>query len=295
MGNVKYNTKMLGVVTLYKPNVQTATANIRKYICDIDVLIVWDNSPFSDNLQSQLKKELAADMEKIVWHGDGNNHFIAPAINYALEYANNNDFDSILIMDQDSEWEDFGAYRNQIEQYMGEKKKWVYTPNLNGGEKSSKMTISEPYYFIRLFINSGTVIPTEILNAINGVDEIFALDALDHDTAIRIQKAGFQIVCLTGCFLNHTVGHPRRTRFLRLFTNDYGRERTYSIAKTHLIKYRKHKSWFTCKEKRKIFKEYYMWKIIRIIFAEKDKWGRFVMLIKGIKDGMQYDLTKTKR
>ena len=95
--------------------------------------------------------------------------------------------------------------------------------------------------------------------------------------------------------LYHTVGHPKRSRFLNLFTNDYGRERTYSIAKTHLIKYRKHKSWFTAYEKRKIFKEYYMWKLIRIIFAEEDKLGRLKMLIKGIWDGMNYDLKKTKR
>jgi hypothetical protein len=38
-----------------------------------------------------------------------------------------------------------------------------------------------------------------------------------------------------------------------------------------------------------------MWKLIRIIFAEEDKLGRLKMLIKGIWDGMNYDLKKTKR
>lgn len=287
-----YNTKMLGLVTLYNPNPQEASENIKRYIHDIDKLIIWDNSPIEANIKQQVIDLMTDEKDHIVWHGDGQNKCIAPAINFAWKYAKEQGYDLLLIMDQDSHWANFSFYREKVEHYYLTGNKWTFVPYIAGNDN---WVIFNEVHFKRVFINSGTIIPIEILNAIDGADETFALDALDHDLAIRIQKAGYQIACITCCMLYHTVGHPKRSRFLNLFTNDYGRERTYSIAKTHLIKYRKHKSWFTAYEKRKIFKEYYMWKLIRIIFAEEDKLGRLKMLIKGIWDGMNYDLKKTKR
>jgi hypothetical protein len=49
-----YNTKMLGLVTLYNPNPQEASENIKRYIHDIDKLIIWDNSPIEANIKQQV-------------------------------------------------------------------------------------------------------------------------------------------------------------------------------------------------------------------------------------------------
>lgn len=283
---------ILGVTTLYNPDIEKAANNILHYIEYIDALIIWDNTPLEKNVRQNICARLSEFAHKIIWHGTGKNECIAPAINYAWKYAKEKGYKMLLIMDQDSQWADFAFFRKKIEEYYSAGNKWVFVPYIAGNDT---WVIFNEIHFKRVFINSGTIIPIEILDAIDGADETFALDALDHDLAIRIQKAGYQIACITCCILYHTVGQPKRSRFLHIFTNDYGRERTYSIAKAHLIKYRKHKEWFTCYEKRKIFKEYYMWKFIRIILAEEDKIGRMKMLFKGIKDGMMFDLTKTKK
>lgn len=283
---------LLGVTTLYNPDIEKAANNILRYIEYIDTLIIWDNSPLEKNVHQDICTRLSEFANKIIWHGTGKNECIAPAINYAWKYAKENGYNMLLIMDQDSQWADFSFFRKKTEEYYSAGNKWVFVPYIAGNDT---WVIFNEIHFKRVFINSGTIIPIEILDAIDGADETFALDALDHDLAIRIQKAGYQIACITCCMLYHTVGQPKRSRILHIFTNDYGRERTYSIAKAHLIKYRKHKEWFTCYEKRKIFKEYYMWKFIRIVLAEEDKAGRMKMLFKGIKDGMMFDLTKTKK
>ena len=263
-----------------------------RYLNNVDALIIWDNSNADQEVQQRISQYLPDTRGKIIWHGTGQNECIAPAINYAWQYAKTHQFQLLLIMDQDSQWSNFAFFRQKVEAYYQAGNKWAFVPYIAGNDI---WPIQQEVHFRRVFINSGTIIPIEILDRIDGADETFPLDALDHDLAIRIQKAGYSIACITCCILYHTVGHPKRSRFLHLFTNDYGRERTYSIAKSHLIKYRKHRSWFTAYEKRKIFKEYYMWKIIRIALAEDDKLGRLKMLLKGIRDGMKYDLTTTKQ
>ena len=281
------NTKILGLVTLYNPELPKASDNIMRYLPHVDLLIIWDNSPLETNHKQKILESITDETDKIIWHGDGNNYCIAPAINFAWHYAKENSFDLILLMDQDSQWENFPTYRRKIDELVSEDKIYVYKPYIFG-EDTFKYT--QPIVYRRRFINSGTVIPVKILDCIGGADEVFALDALDNDMSLRILKAGFKIACLTDCHLTHIIGEPKRLRILRLYTNDYGRFRTYTMTKSHIICYRKNRKWMTYEEKKTIFKEIIMWKIIRIILAEKDKIGRFRMFFKGIKDGITYKI-----
>jgi len=273
---------IIGIVTLYKPDMDVAISNIHLYAPYLDQLIVWDNSPISH--QSLISSN------NIQYHWTGENTYIAPAINYTWKYAKEHNYDLVLIMDQDSRWANFPFFKQKVEELYSTQH-GVFVPYIAGNDI---WPFYEELVSRRIFINSGTVISTDILTAINGADETFEMDALDHDLAIRIQKAGYSITCITSCILYHTVGHPIRSKWLHLFSNNYGRERTYSIAKCHLIKYRKHRQWFTPADKMKIFKEYYMWKFIRLVLVEEDKIGRFKMFFKGIHDGLHYDLNKTK-
>ena len=85
--------KMLGVVTLYNPDKEQALNNINCYEPYIDKLIVWDNSAECHS------KWFASD--RTIYHWTGKNTFIAPALNYALQYAKEKAFDNVLIMDED--------------------------------------------------------------------------------------------------------------------------------------------------------------------------------------------------
>ena len=103
----------------------------------------------------------------------------------------------LLIMDQDSEWQNFADYKRMIEEHWHMGHEWVFTPYFAGQPKPA-----EPVEVLRLFINSGTVIPIKVLQDIGGADELMPLDALDHDMAIRIQKKGYRIVKLADAILS---------------------------------------------------------------------------------------------
>lgn len=281
-----YNTRMLGLVTLYNPPPQNAAANIKRYIGDVDALIIWDNSPLESDLQQQVMNALAEESEKVVWHGDGQNHCIAPAINYAWHYAVEHHFDFLLLMDQDSKWKDFNSYRKDIERLFIQQKKTVFTPYVEGCDS---FPIVEDIHHKSMFINSGTVIPTQALTCIGGVDEkAFPLDAVDHDMSLSITKCGYTIVCLTKHRLIHSLGHPQRLGIFHIYTPNYNRYRTYSMTRSHTICYRKHKTLLSKEQKKYYYHEILFWKVVRIILSEPDKFGRMKAFLFGFISGYKY-------
>lgn len=287
----KNTPKVLGLVTLYNPEFPDATYNIMRYLPYLDSLIIWDNSPLEANLKQLVLGTLAEEANKIIWHGDGNNYCIAPAINFAWHYAQENHFDLILLMDQDSRWEDFYSYKTDVEEHFRASGEYVFCPHIPSDDT---FEITKDVQEKKIFINSGTVIPTSILDEIGGADEAFPLDALDHDLAIRIQKAGYKIVSLTKHKLHHTVGNFKTMGPFHFFTPYYSPQRLYSISRAHIIKYRKHKDWLSASEIKVTFKEHYYWQLLRILFAEPQKMCRLKMFFKGIYDGITFSINNSK-
>ena len=277
--------RMLGLVTLYNPDRNVAVGNIKHYIGDIDALMIWDNSKREAGLQEWMMPALEDDSSKVIWRGDGENHFIAAAINDAWRYAENQGYDLLLMMDQDSRWEDFTAYKEQVERCYLDNPRQLFCPYVPA---NNPFEITSDIQIVHEFINSGAVIPVSILHAIGGADERFPLDALDYDMGHRIQNAGYSIVCLTRHHLHHQLGRSRRMGPFNIYTSDYGPERTYSISKSFILYYRKHRKTLSSSEKRFVIKEHYIKKLYRIILAEPQKFSRIKQFIIGIYDGLTY-------
>ena len=287
MEEIIKKTKILGLVTLYNPEFPDAVDNIMRYLPYLDLLVIWDNSPLVANIKKKILEPLVGETDKIIWHGDGHNYCIAPAINYAWHYAQENGFDLILLMDQDSQWVDFYSYITEVNRRFHASQKNVFCPYIPSDDT---FEITKDAQEKKIFINSGTVIPTSILSEIGGADEAFPLDALDHDLAIRIQKAGYKIVSLTKHQLHHTVGNFKMMGPFHIYTHNYSPQRLYSISRSHIIKYRKHKDWLSSSEIKVMLKEHYIRQLLRILLAEPQKMCRLKMFFKGIYDGITFPI-----
>jgi len=275
---------MIGLVTLYHPNISTTTANILTYLPWLDYLILWDNSANQSASFTQITKQLTAYQEKLILHPCDHNEFIAPAINFSLQKASELRNPFLLIMDQDSSWTNFQDFRNHVEQLASTHPNYgAFCPKVDNVYCWTSIMPVQP---IRLFINSGTVIRTDVLSQIHGADTRFPLDALDNDLSIRIQQAGYQPVCLTDFHLCHELGHPMRSKILHLYSSNYNALRTYSIMRGYTLFLRIHHKWLKHSEIYTILKEYFFWKPVRIVFMEPDKWQRTKSYIKGIIDGL---------
>lgn len=286
MSEMTYNTKMLGLVTLYNPNPQEASSNIKKYIDDVDALIIWDNSPLEKCLKTAITSYLSDYAEKIIWHGDGNNYCIAPALKFACIYAQENGYGLLLIMDQDSKWVDFVSYRRNVEEIC-EKEVMAFTPYVVGCDR---FEIKETEQEKEIFINSGTVIPTQIIHPTDIDEKAFPLDALDNDISLTLKEKGYKILCLTTHKLDHSLGQLQYMGPFKILTPNYNSARTYSIIRAHVICYRKHRKSVSKEYRNYFYSEIIYYRLIRIIFAEPEKWSRLKAFIKGFISGLLYKI-----
>lgn len=273
--------KMLGVLTLYNIEKELALNNMERYAPYLDQLIVWDNS--ADNHSDWFP------VPNIEYHWTGENTYIASAINFAWHYAEELGYDLLLIMDQDSRWEDFSAFRHQVEICYQEDPNRVFCPYIPGNDA---FEIKSDIQVKNVFINSGTVIPIHILDAIGGADELFPLDALDYDLSRRIQDAGYSIVSLTHHKLIHSIGIIQRMGLFNIPTSNINPERTYSISRSFILYLRKYKKTTSLSEKWLIIKEHFIKKLYRILLAEPQKGIKIEKMIKGIFEGLTYKFLK---
>ena len=98
---------ILGVIITYNPNLDLLKKNINSFIASVNEVLIIDNGSesFSDLFQ------LENNNIKIL--SNASNLGIADGLNRALLYAEENHFDYILTMDQDSFFESINSKSNQ--------------------------------------------------------------------------------------------------------------------------------------------------------------------------------------
>ncbi len=279
------SVKVLGIVTLYYPNVEHTAKNISAYLPFIDKLIAWNNTDKENNIQRELINALGLGENKILWKENLENLGLAKAYNFAFDYGKGNGYDLVLLMDQDSLWEDFSGFLDRVKREYSSNNVFVYTPNINGYDAQTSDVLIKDYY-----INSGTILPYKIIEKIGPQDETFKIDALDVDYSIRVRKRGFKIICFTRYILSHSIGNPKRSKVFHISSPNHSAYRTYSIAFSHIVLIKKHYKDLNNKTIWYYVREYIVYKYIRILFVENDKSNKLKMLYRGIHDGLKYKL-----
>ena len=275
--------RTIGVVALFNPDIEEALRNIRKYLEKIDKLIIWDNS---NNVQDKtILSRLEELGEKVLWYSSDMNVGLAPAINYTINYAINNRYDLVLTMDQDSEWDDFEGYINEIKKRYSDGEVCIFSANVNG-----TIGISGKTYKKNTFIISGTVYPLKVLLDVGRFDETFFVDALDYDYSIRARKKGYSIVVLTHYILHQKFGNPICSR-LNFNTSNYSAWRTYWVVRNNVILCRKHGQYIDKNLKGIIWKQYILKRSVKIFLLESHKVKKIKGIIRGLWDAYRFPLS----
>lgn len=92
---------ILSIIVTYFPEKELLEKNINAIIHSVDKVLIWENTP-----SDQRDKYRFFNEEKVKYCGDGVNS-ISHALNYAWRYAQDNGYDYLLTMDQDSCFVDF--------------------------------------------------------------------------------------------------------------------------------------------------------------------------------------------
>jgi rhamnosyltransferase len=267
----------------YYPNVEEVTNNILQFIDCIDQLIIWQNTPLSDQENYRIKNFECN--QKVIYMGEGKNMGIAYALNRAINMMNNtSNYTHLLAMDQDSTWINFKDYREAINCLP---KHSIYSPNINN-ELQEDFELAK----VKTCITSGALFPIDVLKIIGKFNEIYSVDCVDYDFSFKAGKHGVNIYKLPVCKMNQLYGEQLKSRCFNIETNRYSSKRLFFIARNHILLWKDYPDQIDAHFKIMILRSYIFGKIVKVILVEDNKVKKIASILYGFFCGIINDRRK---
>ncbi len=264
--------KLCAIVVTYYPEVEETKKNIMRYLPWVDHLIIWENTPENDI--SSHKILLPQDSDKISYEGTGDNEGISYALNYAVEWALINGYTHLLTMDQDSYWDNFHQYLNEIKSQANNA--LIFAPLVN-----NKAALTPG-----LFITSGMIVSTDVYKRIGKYCKSFKVDVIDHEFCLRALNNGITFAEISNSNLHQNFGNHKHKYIFGKEINyaEYPPNRLEDIIKNYisiLKKYPTPKGYAN-----DIIRIWIIYPIIRTLLFDNNKIQKFKAIFKGILTGL---------
>lgn len=264
--------KILSVVILYYPSQELLKRNLDCIVDDVDTLLLWNNTP--------QKMSCPYVHDKVIYVNNGVNVGLPKAYNYAWRYAQDNGYTHVLTMDQDSVFRDFHSF---VEAVRTRREIAVFAPNIPA-PGSIQLTI--PCQEVLHVINSGALIPIEVLSATDGYSEEFFMDMVDDEFCYHARALGYKIYQFRDYILKQQYGHISSIKLLNhtiaRMTN-YSAMRIYGICRNKLILWRRY-------DVPTVEKAHVLWcdlkAFIKMLCFEQNKWSKCCAYCCGYYDGI---------
>lgn len=210
--------KLAAVVVWYNPK-EDFLDNLKSYLDDIDICYIIDNSN-NDN------SNLIHDIQKVKYIANNKNLGIAAALNIGCKMALESGYEWCLTLDQDSFFENnqLKVYKARIEHYANENnisfsirlKCPIVSTSLLGDIK--RFFIKKQKYEdnktdvenVKRCITSGNIFSLSAWKNVNGFDESFFIDEVDHDFCFKLFQKNYSIILFNDIYLTHVIGNPGR-------------------------------------------------------------------------------------
>lgn len=275
--------KLIAIIVTYLPDQKELLRNIRSCIDDVEELIIWENTPI-DTINYDKKLFLKEFSGKISFSGLGMNVGIGKALNFGAKVAIRKGFTHLLTLDQDSFFETnhLEKYKKQISEFDDHKAGIFGVNYINNNQNAWK--ISEKYLQKPDCITSGSIVPVKTFLSAGFFDEDLFIDGVDFDFCYKInQNNDLKTIICSEVIMNHQVGYLTKTKF-GFSTENYSAFRTYYIVKNHLLLWKRYNRLFPASRKIHLIKNYIIYRLIKIVLAEKDKKAKTFAIGRGIYD-----------
>ena len=274
--------KLLGVIIAFHPKREQLTLNIEKVISYVDQLIIYKNSKL--NSEIELKEKFGG---KLLFLGTEQNVGIPKALNETILWSKNKDFTHLLTLDQDSYFEKghLPRFCDLIKKGVSGLNVGIFVPNYTNrgslGLKSEQL-----YEEVEMAITSGSIFELSLFEKVGGFNEALFIDAVDNDFCFHI-KSNYNLstVMFPSILLVHELGYMTKTRF-GFFTMDYSAFRTFYLVRNNIYLWRKYPEFYNGKLKILLLKDYIVFRIIKVLIAETDKFRKLKSIFSGVYHGI---------
>ncbi len=256
------------IIVLYHPEIAEVIENIRSFACAVDKILVWRNSSEEVAVPSDLEK-------KIIFVGDGTNEYMAKPLNTALEWCEQNGYEYLLTMDQDSRWDNAGYFIERATS-LAERDVAIYAPYTIG-----QYARPEQDYDAESVITSGSLVNVQTARRLGGFREDYQIYWVDGEFCYWARKNGFRIRVLHDCALAQHFGKQIRTVF-GFTTSNYSPFVYYLLIRNMLWMRREFPEGVSIKTVLYTM----MYTVRGIILGEKDKLRKLHNINKAVVHGL---------
>lgn len=231
------NNIYAGIVT-YNPDIELLKKNINAIYKQVPIIVIVDNG--STNIK--VIKQYVEELNNVKLLCLKSNMGIAIALNLLMKYGDENQFDWMLSLDQDSVCSynyclsalDLLDFPNVgiVGPVIKDRKVGIVGHNPKG-----------EYGIVNTCITSGAFVRVDVWKKVGGYDEKMFIDSVDFEFCYRVRKKGYKIIQSNKIVLEHSIGKGR-TIFIGPFQkriSEHSAFRSYYIAQNNIYYPKKHR------------------------------------------------------
>ncbi|MCP1223396.1 glycosyltransferase family 2 protein [Sebaldella sp. S0638] len=296
--------RILAIIVTYNPE-KDFIKNYNSVKSQVENIIIIDNN--SDNKIKLLLENLKNENVKVIFNEE--NIGIAAAQNIGIQEAVKNDFEWILLLDDDSylEREMVEYLLKRYEIYTNKSKVAILAPNIQEKnlKHSMKYIVKDKILFkkrgfenqsyldnVLTVISSGSMINIEKIKKYGMMKEDYFIDFVDTEFCLRIVSNGEKILAVKDAVLMHEIGKKKEYSIagIKVRTSNHNSQRLYYMYRNRILVWRKY--FF------KVFSYisydiiYSNYQFLLILMFEKEKISKIKAVFKGIKDGLFFSKDK---
>lgn len=267
-------------IVLFNPELDRLNENIEHIRKQVPLLILVDNG--SNNLNDV--KNLICGLTDIVLLENGINLGIAQALNCILKYAQKEDYEWVLTLDQDSVANDHlvKTYKNFLKK---QKNNNIGCLTCNIVDRNFNLKKKETgFEEIDYCITSGSLMNIETTLSIGGFDESMFIDKVDCDICINLRKHGYRIIRVEYDGLLHEIGHAKQINlgFRKWEVYNHSSFRRYYMCRNASYLLRKYHDGYVLKIFLKEIFQFFL-----VLLFEKNKKEKAGKSVRGFIDGFK--------
>ncbi|TCZ61464.1 glycosyltransferase family 2 protein [Klebsiella grimontii] len=244
--------KVLAVVVFYNPegDVHKRCSLISS---QVDDLIIYDNSTQPEVIKQN--RIITSKISNAKYYGEGSNNGIGAALNFAVSYAQENDYKYLLTFDQDTVIPEEYVSR-MLSSFQKAPGAGIIGPiykdvNANRecrfpvkcGPFTIRKTLSNEKGIqnVMSIITSGTLYPTQIFKEVGCFESDYFIDYIDNEFCLRLLQHGYNVYVDPSIIINHALGNRSLTKLLVKFSpTNYPFYRKYYITRNRFFVYKKY-------------------------------------------------------
>lgn len=273
--------KILAVIVTYNPEIGHLKSFLEVLSKQIDSVLIYDNNSlnFKDIASIQFP-------QKVTIHFSSINKGLPSHYNAAIQHGIENGFDYLLILDQDSSFDD--NFLTEYQKYISDDSTCLVpllihsNSNYNDAYPEKNNGETEP---VSRTINSGTLLNLKALPAQLRFDEDLFIDCVDFDFFEKIRKFGFKVLRVNSAKLHINLGNISRTG--PFFLYNYSPFRLEKQTRDRVIFLRKHP-----------ISAFSLWLFLFTIFCdtkavlfERERLRKIKAIAKGFKEGLFFRIS----